>query len=282
MKFNSLTKTIFYGLCLGISLLPPGFSVATMAMILGIYEDLIGLLNDLFSKNMAKAVKTIAYLGTGAVLAIMIFSWLISAVIINFPYQTRFFFLGLIIATIPLISKQAGIKTNFTTKHYILLVLATIFTTALIFTNGLTLVELGGDMTIAKFLYLVLAGALVSVSMIVPGFSGALMLMLIGAYEFLLDSISSFNVLVLVVVAAGAIIGLVVGGRLIKYLLENNDSILDAISIGLVIGSVPVLLSQGVPNDVFDIVTSVLLGVLGFTVVTILNRFSRKGVYDGK
>jgi len=280
MKFNSPIKTIFYGLCLGISLLPPGFSVATMAMILGIYEDLIGLLNDLFSKHMAKTIKAIAFLGVGAVIAIAVFSWLIRTAMTNFPYQTRFFFLGLIIATIPLMSKQAGIKTNFTTKHYILLVLATIFTTAFIFINGLTLVELGGDMTVVKILYLLFAGALVSSSMILPGLSGALMLMLIGAYYFLLESIASFNVLVLGVVAVGAVIGLVICGRFIKHLLDNNKSILYAVSMGLVIGSIPVLLSQGVPTDGLDIAISVLLGILGFVAVTVLNKFSKKDVYD--
>ena len=62
MKFNSIFKTIFYGLCLGISLLPPGFSVATMAMILRIYEDLIGLLNDLFSRSMKDTLKPLLVL----------------------------------------------------------------------------------------------------------------------------------------------------------------------------------------------------------------------------
>lgn len=282
MKFNSPIKTIFYGLCLGISLLPPGFSVATMAMILGIYEDLIGLLNDLFSKNMAKTLKAIAFLGIGAITAIAVFSWLIRAAMANFPYQTRFFFLGLIVATIPLISNQADIKTNFTTKHYVLVVLAIIFTTAFIFTNNLALVDLDGSLTVAKILYLMLAGALVSTSMILPGLSGALMLLLIGAYYFLLDSIANFNVLVLGIVAVGAVIGLVVCGRLIKHLLDNNDRLLYAISMGLIIGSVPVLLSHGVPAYLFDIITAVLLGVLGFAVVTVLNKFSKKGVSDGK
>ena len=63
MKFKSIFKTIFYGLCLGISLLPPGFSVATMAMILRIYEDLIELLNDLFSRSMKDTLKPFASLG---------------------------------------------------------------------------------------------------------------------------------------------------------------------------------------------------------------------------
>ena len=271
MKFNSIIKTIFYGLCLGISLLPPGFSVATMAMILGIYEDLIGLLNDLFSTKMKRTLKALASLGFGVILAIAVFSKLIRASMINFPYQTNFFFVGLIVATVPLIYKQADVKTNFKPKHYILLIVALAITASFAFAGNLMVVDLDGDMNVSKILYLMFAGFLVSSSMILPGLSGALMLILIGAYEFLLASIYSFNVVVLSCVAVGGVIGLVVCGRLIKHLIENNETTLYGISMGLVIGSIPVVLSEGVPTDGFQILTSLALGIIGFMVVTILN-----------
>ena len=271
MKFNSIFKTMFYGLCLGISLLPPGFSVATMAMILGIYEDLIGLLNDLFSKSMKDTLKPLASLAFGAIIAIAVFSWLISAAFYNFPYQTRFLFLGLIIATVPLIYKQADVKANFKLKHYIFLIVATAITASFALGGDSALVELGGDINITKILFLMVAGALVSSSMILPGLSGALMLILIGAYDFLLESINSLNLIVLSCVAVGGVIGLVVCGRLIKHLLENNETILYSISMGLVIGSIPVMLSYGVPSVVVDISTSLLLGIIGFAVVSVLN-----------
>jgi len=271
MKFNSIFKTVFYGLCLGISLLPPGFSVATMAMILGIYEDLIGLLNDLFSKSMKKTIKPLVCLGTGAVVAIAVFSRLISNALESFPYQTRFLFIGLIVATVPLIYKQADVKTNFKSKHYIFLIIAIAITASFALGGDSVLVELGGDINIWKILFLMFAGALVSSSMILPGLSGALMLILIGAYQFLLDSISSLNLIVLGIVGVGGVIGLIVCGRLIKHLLDNNETTLYSVSMGLVIGSIPVMLSYGMPSVVFDISTSLILGIIGFMVVTILN-----------
>jgi len=271
MKFNSIFKTMFYGLCLGISILPPGFSVATMAMILGIYEDLIGLLNDLFSRSMKKTLKPLASLAMGAIIAIAVFTRLIRASMSHFPYQTRFLFLGLIVATVPLIYKQADVKTNFKPKHYISLIVAVVIAASFALGGDSALVELGGDINIFKILFLMFAGALVSSSMILPGLSGALMLLLIGAYDFLLESISSLNLIVLGIVAVGGVIGLVVCGRLIKHLLENNETTVYSVSMGLVIGSIPVMLSHGVPNGVFDISTSLILGIIGFVVVTILN-----------
>jgi len=271
MKFNSIFKTMFYGLCLGISLLPPGFSVATMAMILGIYEDLIGLLNDLFSAKMKSTLKILASLGIGAVVAIVVFSRLISEAMTNFPYQTRFFFLGLIIATVPLIYKRAEVKVNFKFKHRIFLIIAVVITSSFAFVGDVALVELSGDINLLKILFLMFAGALVSSSMILPGFSGALMLMLIGAYQFLLDSIFSFNLIVLGSASLGGVLGLVICGRLVKHLIDNNETTLYSISMGLIIGSIPVILSEGIPTEGFEILTSLILGIIGFTVVTILN-----------
>jgi len=271
MKFNSIFKTIFYGLCLGISLLPPGFSVATMAMILGIYEDLIALLNDLFSPKMKQALKPLISLGIGVVIAIAVFASLIRASIANFPYQTNFLFIGLIIATVPLIYKQADVKANFKLKHCIFLIVAFAITASFAFSGNLTLVDLDGDMNVLKVLYLMFAGALVSSSMILPGLSGALMLLLIGAYYFLLESINSVNLVVLSCVAVGGVIGLIVCGRLIKHLIENNETTLYSVSMGLVLGSIPVILSDGVPTGAFDISSSLILGMVGFVIVTILN-----------
>ena len=271
MKFNSIFKTMFYGLCLGISLLPPGFSVATMAMILGIYEELINLLNDLFSPKMKQTLKILSGLAVGAIVAIRLFASLISSSMDHFPYQTRFFFLGLIAATIPLIFKQADVKSNFKLKHFSFLIIAIMIVVSFVFTDQLALVDLGSGMTIAKTFFLMLAGALVSASMILPGLSGALMLMLLGVYQFLLDSVRTLDLMVLGIVAVGGVVGLVICGRLIKHLLANSEATLYAISLGLVIGSIPVVLSDGIPNSIMTIMTSIVCALIGFIVVLVLN-----------
>jgi len=270
MKFNSIPKTIFYGLCLGISILPPGFSVATMAMILGIYEDLITLLNDLFSPRFKSGLKALISLGIGAVVAIAVFSRLISDAISLFAYQTNFFFLGMIVATVPLLYKQANVKQNFTLKHRLFLGLAVIITASFAFTNNAQLVELSREPTVLQTLFLVFAGFLVSCSMILPGLSGALMLILLGAYQFLLDSVTTLDLAVLGSVTVGGVIGLVFCGKLIKHLIENNETTLYSISLGLVIGSILVVLSSGIPTGL-ELLTSLGMAIVGFMSVTILN-----------
>jgi putative membrane protein len=220
---------------------------------------------------MKETLKPLASLGVGFIIAIVAFSRLIRATFDNFPYQTNFLFLGLVVATVPLIYKQADVKTSFKFKHYIFLVVVAIITAFFALSGDSTLVELSDDINILKILFLMFAGILVGFSMVLPGLSGALMLMLIGAYHFLLESLSSFNLVVLGSVAVGAVIGIVICSRLIKHLFENNKTTLYSISTGLIIGSIPVMLSQGVPNGIFDISTSLISGIIGFMVVTSLN-----------
>jgi len=275
MKFSSGIKTFFYGLCLGISLLPPGFSAATMAMVLGIYEDLINLLNEIFSKSFKRALKPLAMLASGAVVAIAVFSQIISILMENFPYQTRFFFLGLIAATIPLVLKESNFKEQFKLKHYALLLIVSFTVILLSFNMLLDPIEFSEGLTVFGVMFLLFAGMLVASSMILPGLSGALMLILIGAYEFLLESISSFDLTVIGIVAAGGLLGLVVSGRFIKHMLSKNETIMYAVSIGFIVSSIPIMLRYGMPYGMMSIVSSGVMFVLGGITVMSLNLKKR-------
>ena len=276
MKFTSNIKTFFYGFCLGLSLLPPGFSTATMAIILGIYEALINLLSDLFSSKVKSTLKTILLLGIGALTAIFLFSQVISSAMNSFSLQTISFFLGMIIATAPLLYKQADVKSNFKGKHFVVTLLAFSITLIFIFYQNLSLIDLSGEISFGKIIFLILVGMLVSSSMILPGLSGALILMLLGVYHFLMDSISTLNVVVLGNVMLGGVLGLFLCGRLIKYLIAKHENTMNAISIGLVLGSIPVVVVREILNadvslDAIGIITSLLLGGLGFVLVHALS-----------
>jgi len=271
MKFKSNVKNFFYGLCLGISLLPPGFSVATMAMLMGIYEALINLLNDLFSTSFIHTLRILLFLGLGAVTGIALFSNIISFSIDTFPIQTNFFFIGLIVATIPLITKQMDYKKNFRLKEAIFLIISFIVVGSFIFVNTENTIIVD-NISIWTLLYLMLAGSLVAASMILPGLSGALILVLLGIYQFLLDNLSSMNLIVITSVVFGAVLGLVLFGRLLKFLLSIYESFLYSMSLGLIFGSIPVILAESIPYTLFDIVTSIIIFITGFLIVTLLNK----------
>jgi len=282
MKFKSSLKTFLYGICLGISLLPPGFSAATVAMILGIYEALIDLLNDLFSKKIKQTLKPLTLLGVGALTAIFLFSSVIRATMNGFPLLTMSFFLGLIVGTVPLLYKQMDVKSSFGFKHYLFTLLAVGLTSIFILYQNLNLVDLDGAMSIGKIMFLMVVGMLVSSSLILPGLSGALVLMLLGAYQFLLDSIGTLNLVVLGSVTLGGLLGLIICGKLVKYLMAQHEVVMNAISMGLVIGSIPVvfvreILNADVSAGLLEGIISVILGIAGFVLVHVLSPRPKSG-----
>ena len=120
---NKINYLIIYlkGMAMGISDLIPGISGGTIALITGVYDDFISSLNNLKIKNIRSIIKSdfflkfkefkfdfLIFLALGIISSILIFSKIISNLLINYPQEISSFFFGLILASIPFILK--GIK----------------------------------------------------------------------------------------------------------------------------------------------------------------------------
>lgn len=108
----------------------------------------------------------------------------------------------------------------------------------------------------------ILFGAFVAaIAMIIPGVSGSFIMMLIGIYATVISAIKDLNFLILIPTAVGVLSGMILGAKIIKWLLENHYLLVYSIIMGLVIGSVFVVF----PKDIsFNIQTVIGLGTLIF------------------
>lgn len=95
------------------------------------------------------------------------------------------------------------------------------------------------------FLKIMLGTFVAAVAMIIPGVSGSFVMVLLGIYATVIGAIKDFNLLIILPAAIGILLGLVLGAKLIKWLLENYYSIVYSAILGLVIGSVYPLLPGG-------------------------------------
>ena len=281
MKFKNGIITFIYGMVLGVSLLPPGFSVATMAVILDIYDSLINLLSDLFSKNFLKTIKPITFLGCGAVIGIFLFSSVINFLLNILPMHTLAFFLGLIIASLPLISKQTSLLNEKIGKDSILFIISFFVAVSFILLQNTNLFEFTNDFTFIKILSLIFVGMIVSFSMVLPGLSGALILMLLGGYQFLLYSVSNLNFPVISLVIIGALLGLAVSGKILGRMIENSKQSLYALSFGLIAGSIPVIFVNEVwphmnPNEILSYFDVLLVCFLGYKSLKLTSFFKKE------
>jgi putative membrane protein len=273
-KLSSL-KTFICGASLGETLLAPGLSVATIALVLGIYEKLLGSISDFFSSKWKSTLPFLIPLGIGAFIAVIASSRLLTWAIDNHPHQLAFLFLGFIIGAIPLLLKTSKAKENFKINHIIPLVIVALLVASLRFLNPTEAAYQIEQLNTGTVIRLLIAGALAAAAMLLPGLSAALMLLLMGAHATLTQAISEFNLPIIGVTMIGALIGLVFSSKGIKYLLENYTTLTYAISIGMVIGSV-VVVFPGIPIGAQGILSSVLTFAVGLVAVILIDKGSSR------
>jgi putative membrane protein len=130
------------------------------------------------------------------------------------------------------------------------------------------------ELTLPVFGLLTLVGALAAIAMIIPGISGAFLLLIIGFHHTFVQSVSGFNIPLLIPIVLGACGGLLLGAAFVRFLLSKVPKQTHGAVLGLVTGSIIVLYVQylGSFGEGIEIIFSVLLLLLGFAV----SFFTRK------
>jgi hypothetical protein len=262
---------ILKGFILGIANIIPGVSGGTLAMTMGIYEDIIKSISSIL-KTPKKSLKLLLYLGIGAALSILILSKLLNYTLTNYAFATTLFFIGLIVGGFPLLLKKA--KGHKVSLGYLLSFLSTtslVIILRLLQTSENT-VSLN-NVSLFTIIILLLVGMLAASTMVIPGVSGSFVLMLIGFYKPILNTISNItkinllghNLLILVPFGIGVLLGIVITAKLIEYLLKKYEIYTYYGIYGFILSSILVLIlnvynkATGIP----EVVVGILLVLLG-------------------
>lgn len=262
---------ILKGFILGIANIIPGVSGGTLAMTMGIYEDIIKSISSIL-KTPKKSLKLLLYLGIGAALSILILSKLLNYTLTNYAFATTLFFIGLIVGGFPLLLKKA--KGHKVSLGYLLSFLSTtslVIILRLLQTSENT-VSLN-NVSLFTMIILLLVGMLAASTMVIPGVSGSFVLMLIGFYKPILNTISNItkinllghNLLILVPFGIGVLLGIVLTAKLIEYLLKKYEIYTYYGIYGFILASILVLIlnvynkATGIP----ELVVGILLVLLG-------------------
>lgn len=234
MKF---LLNIIYGMIVGIANIIPGVSGGTMAVILNIYDELISSFTGL-RKHFKKSILYLLPIVIGAVAGVFGFSKLLEFLLNDYPMPTNFFFIGLIVGGLPLVFRKA-METKFKPVSVIPFIIFLGIMIALAFINTGSS-ETAGIITTLDFgtvVYMILGSALAAMCMIIPGVSGSMIMMIIGLYNTVLTSISNLNIVMLIPVAVGIIIGIVGGAKLIDICIKKFPQATFFAIMGLMIGS---------------------------------------------
>ncbi|HFS66814.1 MAG TPA: DUF368 domain-containing protein, partial [Flavobacteriia bacterium] len=227
------------GIAMGAADVVPGVSGGTIAFISGIYTELIETINR-FNLKALKILKdqgikkAFEYVNGKFIFSLLLgigisvfslarlFKWLIE----EHPILIWSFFFGLVLASILFVAKQIK-KWDFFTIINILLgaVIAYYITIMPVMENN------------NQDWYLILAGALAICAMILPGISGAFILLLLGAYKPALEAIHHFDLRKIALLGIGAIVGLLSFARILKWLFNHYPNRTLALLTGFIIGS---------------------------------------------
>ena len=265
------------GIVLGVAFVIPGVSGGTLAVLMGIYEELIEAASN-FYKSIADFKKYIMYLlpiGLGVVFSVAVFAKLIKFGLDKAPIITILIFLGMIIGGIPAFVRNVkGTKINLKDMTLMLVGLIIVIS-MLIFHKSNSNVVLT-NMSITGYITLFLVGTIAAVTMVVPGISGSFTLMLIGYYEPILNlvnDITSFknlgpNLILIFTFMLGVFIGIIFISKIIEWCLKHYKRETYYAIIGFVLSSIISVIYE-VSKFPFNL-THLIIGIVLLVINTVL------------
>ena len=227
------------GLAMGAADVVPGVSGGTIAFISGIYEELIttisnvnlGLLKTVQKEGLPTAWKVlngnfILALLLGIAISVVTVMKFMSIGLERYPIMIWSFFFGLVLSSIILVGKQIK-KWNSAA------IIAMIVSAAAAY--YITLLPPLSTQTSSWFLFI--SGALAICAMILPGISGAFILVLLGSYKTIVDAVHAHEFKTILIVGLGAIVGLLSFSKVLKWLFNHHENLTLAILTGFIVGS---------------------------------------------
>lgn len=231
--------TFFKGMAMGAADIVPGVSGGTIAFITGIYDRLLGAINSInFSvlKTLKNEGVTAAWKQIDGTFLLALFLGMLSSIVLlsapityllqNHPVLIWSFFFGLVLASIWLVGKQ--IK-SYNISNTIL------FLAGAVLAYWITTLDVlqGSD----NLIYIFFSATIAICAMILPGVSGAFILLVLGVYQIVINAIHDRDIKMLAVFGLGCAVGLLSFSRLLKWLLNNKRTQTLAVLTGFLLGS---------------------------------------------
>ena len=273
----------FKGVFMGIADAMPGISGGTIALLVGIYEELVNTIsrlnlriisefrirdfNSFWKKINGNFLITLIL---GISISLISFVKVSASLLENYPLFVWSFFLGLIFATIYVIFKLINkwYLTNFIILFFCIFFSVYISSFTVDVTNEISL------------LYIFMSGIIASSAMILPGISGSLVLVILGVYTYMIKSLDNLELVVIFTFIFGSLIGLLSFSKILKYLFKNYRDLTYTIMLGLVIGSIekawPWNKELAVEISNLNMFFSISLVIFGLIIVLLVERLKKQ------
>lgn len=244
-----MVKQLIQGIVIGIANIIPGVSGGTMMVAMGLYDKLIYAITHI-KTQFKQSLKLLIPILIGAGIAVVLLSKIFTFLLTNYQIPTNFAFCGLIAGSLPfMLQKVKGSKVNVSKSIIFLIFFALVIVMALLGEKSTKTADI--SFSFINVLKLFFVGIITAGTMVIPGVSGSLILMLLGYYDVILKVISDFvNYLfnfnidgiltgfsVLIPFGIGIIVGIIVIAKIIEIIFKKAEVYAYYGIIGLILAS---------------------------------------------
>lgn len=259
------TNIFIKGIAIGAGMSIPGISGGTMAIILGIYNELLWRMGNIF-KDPKKNIGFLCVFTLGGLGGIISSSGIISFILsTSAGVPLRFAFLGAAMGCIPPILRAAEIRPLTPKKILCILVGMTAATMLSMIPQGLFLAP---SDNLTSFLLNTTGGFIAAVALVLPGISASQMLYMLGLYEQVIGNISTGNFIPLIPLAIGMMIGIFITAKVLSRLFRSSNSVY-LVVLGFMIYS----LKELIPNCInpAELIIGIICAIIGFMLSYIIS-----------
>ena len=282
----NLIKDILKGAIIGIANIIPGVSGGTMAVSMGIYDHLISAITGI-TKKFKKSMQVIIPIILGAAVGIIALSYVITPALERYPLQTSSLFIGLILGGLPILIKHVkGAKIGIVHIIVFILFFTLVIGMALFNETESNVTDIA--ISLGTMFQLFLVGIVASATMIIPGVSGSMVMMILGFYNIIISNIKTFidalisfdipalihGLGVFVPFGIGVLAGIGIVAKIIEILFAKQPVSTYCGILGLVIASpIAILYNVGFSAlDFISIIVSIAMFAIGFVIASVLGK----------
>ncbi|MDD2435182.1 MAG: DUF368 domain-containing protein [Bacilli bacterium] len=257
-------KHFIKGVVIGSTMMVPGVSGGTMALILGIYDDLIHSISSFF-KDVKKNLSFLMVVGIGGLLGLISISFIVDYGLKNFEYPVKFLFLGIVIGGMPVLFKEADTKEKHWSDYLyavigvLIILLFSLFNSE---TSVIDLSDLGGTIQV---LTLFITGIVIAIALILPGISTSFLLLTLGLYEPLLEAIKTIDFGFLMPIVIGVAFGVITTTKILENFLNKKPRQTYLLIIGFVLAST-LEVFPGIPKGL-DLLYAPIAFIIGYIII---------------
>ncbi|MBQ8741279.1 MAG: DUF368 domain-containing protein [Clostridia bacterium] len=286
---NNFFYRMLCGAFLGISVIAPGISGSIMAVMMGIYDDLINIISNPF-KNFKKNFMYLLPMGIGAVISMLLLIRALDFLFENYTVPAYLLFMSLIAGSVPTVIDEARQKPI--KKIYFI-------GTALAFTFALTIgilaksdfavaIDTANTASTAMKIYLPACGAVAGMMSMVPGMSISMLLMMFGIYEPLLNLATGLispdrwfsaawfsEALTVGTVVLAFLVGMVLFSNITKTVFKKYHSLGFLMVLGFMSGSI-VSIFPGLPQGALNWILSIVAIAIGLSISYLFKVLGKK------